>query len=55
MRRLPRAAVASLFSSGDLVIANDPARELGGRPQRERRADRGPPCGMGDPARPDAV
>src|SRR5271166_1901417 len=25
MRRLPRAALASLFSSGDLVIANDAA------------------------------
>ena len=51
MRRLPRAALASLFSPGDLVIANDAATlpaSLRGRPQRERRADRGPPCGMGD-------
>ena len=45
MRHLPRAALAALFSPGDLVVANDAATlpaSLHGTHRAERRADRGP-------------
>ena len=58
MRHLPRTALASLFSPGDLVIANDAATlpaSLQGIALRERRADRGSACGVGVGPRSDPV
>ena len=54
VRHLPRAALASLFEPGDLVVANDAATlpaSLRGRASSEQRSHRGQACRTWWPAR----